>query len=65
MRAGIEAYNYAVFDGSENFLDFRTMLHVGSPAPDFEATLLETGQPVRLSEHWRGRDVLLEFGSLT
>ncbi len=64
-QAGIEAYNYAVFVGSENFLDFRTGLQVGSAAPDFEATLLETGAPARLSDYWRGRDVLIEFGSLT
>jgi hypothetical protein len=60
-----EAYNYTEFVGSEDFLAFRTILQVGSPAPDFTATLLESGQPVRLSDYWRQRDVLIEFGSLT
>lgn len=64
-QSGIEKYNYAVFEGSESFLDFRTVLQIGSAAPDFEATLLETGEPARLSGYWRERDVLIEFGSLT
>ena len=46
----IEHYNYSVFVGSENFMDFRTLLPVGSSAPDFEATLLESCEPVKLSE---------------
>ena len=61
----IEGYNYAVFVGSENFMDFRTLLPVGSSAPDFEARLLETGQSVKLSEYWKKSDVLIEFGSFT
>ncbi len=60
----IERYNYSEFVGSE-FLPFRTHLPVGSPAPDFQATLLETGQPVRLCDYWKKGDVLVEFGSLT
>ncbi len=64
-RDEIKVYNYAEFVGGENFLDFRTVLPVGSKAPDFDATLLETGGPVRLSDYWRERDVLIEFGSLT
>ena len=61
----IEAYNYSEFVGSDQFSAFRTVLPVGSSAPDFEATLLETGQPVPLSEYWRKGDLLIEFGSLT
>lgn len=61
----LESYNYSVFVGSENFLDFRTLLLVGSPAPDFQATLLETGRTVSASEYWKKRDVLIEFGSFT
>jgi hypothetical protein len=61
----IERYNYSVFVGSENFMDFRTVLPVGSSAPDFEATLLEAGEPVKLSEYWKKSDVLIEFGSFT
>jgi hypothetical protein len=30
-------YNYSVFVGSEEFLAFRTLLPVGSSAPDFQA----------------------------
>ena len=61
----LEKYNYSVFVGSENFMDFRTVLPVGSSAPDFEATLLETGQSVKLSDYWKKSDVLIEFGSFT
>lgn len=64
-KAEVEEYNYSVFVGSEEFLSFRTLLPVGSSAPDFQATLLDTGQRVRLSEYWKRGDVLIEFGSLT
>lgn len=64
-QAEIEEYNYSVFVGSEEFLSFRTLLPVGSAAPDIQATLLETGQPVKLSEYWKKGDVLIEFGSFT
>lgn len=60
----IEQYNYSEFVGSE-FLTFRTHLPVGSLAPDFQAILLGTGQPVRLSDYWKKGDLLVEFGSLT
>jgi len=61
----IDPYNYSVFEAKEDFVSFRTTLQVGSAAPDFNAILLETRQPVRLSDYWRERDVLIEFGSLT
>jgi hypothetical protein len=61
----IEDYNYSVFVGSEEFMAFRTLLPVGSSAPDFEAKLLETGQPVQFSNYWKQSVVLIEFGSLT
>ncbi len=64
-RVDAEPYNYEEFIGSEDFLAFRTALPVGSPAPDFSATLLTTGETVRPSDYWRERDVLIEFGSLT
>ena len=64
-RPEAEPYNYEEFVGSEDFLAFRTALPVGSPAPDFSATLLATGETVRLSDFWRQRDALIEFGSLT
>jgi hypothetical protein len=61
----VENYNYSVFVGSENFMEFRALLPIGSSAPDFEATLLESCQPVKLSEYWKKSDVLIEFGSFT
>jgi hypothetical protein len=64
-RTEVESYNYSVFVGSENFMDFRTLLPVGSSAHDFEAVLLETARPVKLSEYWKRNDVLIEFGSFT
>lgn len=61
----LRSYNYATFVGSDNFLAFRSVLPVGSTAPDFAVTLLETGEPASISDYWRDRDVLIEFGSLT
>jgi len=61
----LEPYNYTTFEAKEDWDAFRTILQVGSRAPDFTAILLETGQPIRLSDYWRERDVLIEFGSLT
>ena len=61
----IEVYNYTVFEGKEDFEGFRSLVQVGSEAPDFRATLLGTGESVRLSDYWREGDVVIEFGSLT
>ena len=58
-------YNYTVFEGLGDFDSFPSSAHVGSLAPDFPAILLDTGQPVRLSDYWRDRDVVIEFGSFT
>ncbi len=58
-------YNYAVFEGQGDYETFPTPLHALSQAPDAAAILLDTGQPVRLSDYWRERDVLIEFGSYT
>lgn len=60
-----DTYNYSVFDGQGDFEDFPNVLRAGSSAPDFVATLLETGQPVRLSDYWRQQDLVVEFGSFT
>ena len=60
----IEKYNYRDFVSSD-FLPFRTHLPVGSSAPDCDASLLDNGQPVRLSDYWKKNDVVIEFGSLT
>ena len=61
----IEEYNYSVFEGKEDFTGFRTLLQVGSVAPDFPAALLGTGNPDQLSDYWREQDVVIEFGSHT
>ena len=61
----VETYNYSVFEGKEDFLSFRTLLQIGSPAPDFPAVLLETGEKVKLSDYWREQDLVIEFGSYT
>lgn len=47
----VETYNYAAFDGGEDFAAFRTALHVGSSAPDFNDTLLECGEQVQLRQY--------------
>lgn len=58
-------YNYEVFLGEEDFLAFRSALPVGSAAPDFDLVDAATGEAVRLSEYWKGADLVIEFGSLT
>ena len=58
-------YNYTTFEGQGDFESFPLGPRVGSLAPDFSAVLLDTGQVVRLSDYWRERDVLVEFGSFT
>lgn len=65
-------YNYARFDeyvrtGLEvgEFSAFPGRLHAGEEAPDFAATRLRDGATVRLSELWRTRPVVVEFGSFT
>ena len=63
--AAVEAYNYSTFEGTDDFLAFRTALPVGSVAPDASVIEAVTGREGRLSDYWRGRDLLIEFGSLT
>ena len=60
-----DTYNYGVFDGQGDFVDFPNVLRAGASAPDFAATLLETGKAVRLSDYWRRQDLVVEFGSFT
>ena len=63
-----EAYNYEHFphdlDGAL-FAAFRSGLRVGEAAPDGEATRLEDGTRIRLSEYWRACPAIIEFGSVT
>jgi hypothetical protein len=65
-------YNYERFDayvarGGEEaeFAAFPNHLHVGEQAPDAVLTALDGGRPERLSDRWRSRTVVLEFGSFT
>ena len=60
----VQKYNYRDFVSSD-FLPSRTHLPVGSSAPDYDASLLDTRQPVRLSDYWKKNHVVIEFGSLT
>ena len=62
-------YNYEGYlpGGEEegDFLRFQQTLKVGTAAPDFEATRLEDGKKVKLSDLTARSNVVLEFGSLT
>ena len=58
-------YNYDKFVGrSYSFPAFKTILKVGTRAPDFTAKLLDGGD-VKLSSHIGNQNVVLEFGSMT
>jgi hypothetical protein len=58
-------YNYAEFAGDDDFLAFRSILPVGSAAPDVAVTVAASGEAARLSDYWRDSDLVIEFGSLT
>ena len=61
-----KTYNYAAFDRSQTAAKstlFRDAVRVGQEAPDFAITRLD-GSRVRLSDY-RGKHLLLEFGSIT
>src|SRR5581483_10690765 len=69
--AAPRAYNYQTFTLSSPpsgrapaELVFNPALHVGMPAPDFEATDLD-GNTVRLADFQGRKDVLFEFGSIS
>ena len=49
----------------EEFARFQEILKVSQEAPDFEATRLEDGEKVRLSDYTAHSNVVLEFGSFT
>jgi hypothetical protein len=64
-------YNYERFDehvmsgdSGREFAAFPKRLHAGETAPDGVATLLG-GERVQLSDLWRRRGIVLEFGSFT
>lgn len=62
-------YNYEGYlPGEEeegDFSRFQERLKVGTEAPDFEATRLEDGKKVKLSDLTVNSHVVLEFGSFT
>lgn len=67
----MSGYNYEHFDAyvesgedEREFGAFPNVLHAGERAPDGELTVLG-GERARLSELWRQKGVVLEFGSFT
>lgn len=67
-----DTYNYAHFDEyvasgreREEFAAFWEDLRAGDRAPDAALIQLEDAEPVRLSELWRDRPLVVEFGSFT
>ena len=67
MTYNYEHFDDCVADGSEarEFAAFADHLRVGGPAPDVEVTRLDDGRRERLSDRWRRRTTVLEFGSFT
>ena len=64
-------YNYEHFDAyvesgedEREFGAFPNALHAGERAPDGALTVFD-GEHVRLSDLWRQRGIVLEFGSFT
>ena len=65
-ETAVALYNYEAFMGGESdFMAFRSKLPVGSPAPDFTAVALDSGDKVQLWDYCKEGDVVIEFGSLT
>ena len=65
-------YNYERFDayvagGAEQreFAAFPDHLHAGDQAPEISGVLLDDRNHLALSEVWRRRTVVVEFGSFT
>jgi len=71
-RDSTASYNYARFDGyvadGGDLADeeaFRASPQAGQRAPDFVVPRLGDGAVVRLSDLWRSRPLVMEFGSFT
>lgn len=65
-------YNYEHFDeyvssgaADAEFPAFRNVLHVGDRAPDFTVVRLDGEVSMAISDVWRSRPVVMEFGSFT
>ena len=65
MRS-VEEYNYDVF-GHEGdlFGQFPGVLRAGEKAPDGELIDAMTGEQVLLSDYWKTKPVVIEWGSYT
>lgn len=68
----LATYNYAHFDQHvlsgghrEDEAAFRASFRAGDQAADFALPRLDDGAPVRLSELWRDKPLVMEFGSFT
>ena len=65
-ETAVALYNYEAFmGGKSDFMAFRSKLPIGSPAPDFTAVALDSGEKVQLRDYWKDGDLVIEFGSLT
>ena len=71
-RDSMAAYNYPRFDeyvaAGGDVADeeaFRASARAGQRAPDFTLRRLGDGAGVRLSDLWRSRPLVMEFGSFT
>ena len=65
-ETAVALYNYEAFMGGESdFMAFQSKLPIGSPAPDFTAVALDSGEKVQLRDYWKDGDLAIEFGSLT
>ena len=69
---GAAAYNYSHFDDyvaagndAADEAAFREAPRAGERAPDFALPRLGDGALIRLSELWRTKPLVLEFGSFT
>lgn len=70
--ADLAKYNYARFDehiaeGGEQEMEdaFRHTFRAGQRAADFPLRRLDDGARVRLSDLWRSKPLIMEFGSFT
>ncbi len=69
---GPAGYNYAYFDqhvaagtDSEDEAAFRASFRAGDQAEDFTLLRLDDGVQVKLSDLWRSKPLVMEFGSFT
>jgi hypothetical protein len=65
-------YNYAYFDqhvasgtDSADEAAFRGSFRAGDPAEDFTLLRLDDGARVKMSDLWRSKPLVMEFGSFT